>query len=75
MCEVPATDADACVPEFVPGFVVVLMLDDDTDVLPFGALLDCDTLALTDDCVVPARLCAFTETSTPGGDAFVVTVT
>ena len=50
MCELPATDADA----FVPAFVVVLMLDDDTDVLPFGALLDCETLALTDDCVVPA---------------------
>ena len=50
MCELPATDTDA----FVPEFVMVLMLDDDTDVLPLGAWLDCDTLALTDDCVVPA---------------------
>ena len=36
MCVLPAADADAC----VPSFVLVLMLDDDTDVLPFGALLD-----------------------------------
>ena len=50
MCVLPAADADA----FVPSFVLVLMLDEDTDVLPFGALLDCETLALTDDCVVPA---------------------
>jgi hypothetical protein len=75
MCVLPATDADACVPEFVPAFVIVLMLDDDTEVLPLGALLDCDTLALADDCVAPALLSAFTETSTPGGDASLVTVT
>ncbi len=49
MCEVPDSDVEACVPEFV----LVLMLDDDTDVPPFGALLDCETLALTDDCVAP----------------------
>ena len=46
----PATDADA----FVPSFVLVLMLDEDTDVLPFGAWLDPETLALTCDCGVLA---------------------
>ena len=45
------TDADA----FVPSFVLVLMLDEDTDVLPFGALARIPRRWHSpDDCVVPA---------------------